>query len=162
MQHTNVSFRPDSDSISIDDQYKPRVSDQTTGSQNINVGSSPRTTIDIDHENNISSEQKVPDMEMESKDAHDDDNSYYSLKNISQGRRGERDEDSGLSRTVKRFYKNQDELIDGYERMSNRGKGDDNDANTKEKKERQKTIRMSHILTRVSLGVNLVRVILYF
>ena len=44
------------------------------------------------------------------------------LKRLRERRRGERDEDSRLSRRVRRFYKDQDELIDVYERVYNRSK----------------------------------------
>ncbi|CAF4426209.1 unnamed protein product, partial [Adineta steineri] len=82
---------------------------------------------------------------------NDNDDSYYSLKTFRERRRGERNEDSGLSRRIKRFYKDQDELIDVYEQVHNRGNGDDsaNIAHTR-------TQKISNILTKVSLVVNIV------
>ncbi len=90
------------------------------------------------------------------KGSSSDDDSYYSLKRLRERRRGKRDEDSGLSRRVKRFYKDQDELIDTYERMRSGGEGEDGENNIDAKAEHAKVQRMSNILTKVSLAANIV------
>jgi hypothetical protein len=168
MHHTNISYHHDSDSVSLGDlpshrQYtlspgRIRTTDQSTIDRNLNSEISPRITID---KKDVAIEQKVPTIETKHENSSDDD-SYYSLKRLRERRRGERDEDSGLSRRVKRFYKDQDELIDIYERMHNEGQENEEGNNANEKEKYQKTQKMSSILTKVSLGANIVRQISFF
>lgn len=168
MHHTNISYHHDSDSVSIDDlpsdrQYisssgRPRAIIPSIVVDNLNSDNSLRPITGKKLANDITSEQKVPTI-LKGHDNSSDDDSYYSLKRLRARRRGERDEDSGLSRRVRRFYKDQDELIDAYERIYNRGEeneeGNNNSAHEKEKYE--KTQKLSVLLTKVSLGVNIVR-----
>jgi len=81
-----------------------------------------------------------------------EDASYYSLKHILDKRRGRRDDDSHLSRSVRAYYKDQDALIDDYERVYNGG-------SEKLDKELERLKRHTNILTNVSLGANIVRII---
>jgi hypothetical protein len=163
MSHTNVSFTNDSSNISLGDlsankQYKlsptdlRRISNQPSVAGDLNLSNTSHA------ENDVSLDQKVPDVEIKGQKSYDDDDSYYSVKRLREKRRGKRNEDSGLSRRVKRFYKDQDELIDMYERVYNQGQGTDED-NAEEKQEHQNTQRMSNILTKVSLVANIVRII---
>jgi hypothetical protein len=163
MSHTNTSFTNDSSTISLGDlssngQYKlsptdlQRINDQPSVAGDLNLSHSSHAINDKKQENDLSLEQKVPDVEIKG------DNSYYSLKRLLEKRHGKLDEDAGLSRRVKRFYKDQDELIDMYERVHNQGQGNEED-NDEEKQKHQHTQRMSNILTKVSLAANIVRII---
>ncbi len=78
-----------------------------------------------------------------------------SLKYILRQRQGTRQQESGLSERVKQFYQNQDDLIDDYERAEKRA---NNDQEEKEKNDNinRKTKKMTHILSRTSLAVNIV------
>jgi hypothetical protein len=169
MSHTNVAFNHDSSTISLGDlssngQYKlspadlQRINDQPSVAEDLNVDNSSHALNDAKQKNDVSLEQKVPDVEIKPDNSNDDDNSYYSLKHLREGRHGKRDEDSSLSRRVKRFYKDQDELIDMYEHVHNQGQGNEED-NAEEKQKYQNTQRMSNILTKVSLVANIVRII---
>ena len=102
-------------------------------------------------------QQKVMTIETEHASLANDD-PYYYLKHLRQSRRGKRDEDSALPKRVKRFYKKQDELINTYEctLIQQQENGIDNDT-CKNQQERDK--QKANILTRVSLGVNIVRMI---
>jgi len=171
MYHTNASYDNDSDSISHDDlpsnkqhELSPenlrQTSDQSVSAQNLNLNNSARIMINEKHENDVSSEQKVPKMENIHGISFEGD-SYYSLKHLSDRRRGKRDEDSSLSRSVKQFYKDQDELIDLYERVYSQRQEGVEGSNTEEKQKYENTQRMSNILTKVSLVANIVRIIHY-
>lgn len=152
MAQANIAFQRDSDSVSIGDRRKS-ISTRSVSLENLS------RAIDKKREDDTSTEQKVPDVKIKSENNiyHDDDSdSYYSIKRLRERRRGEQDEDSNLSRRVKRFYKDQDELIDVYERMQNQAGENDDDMNSEEKQKRAKVQRMSNILTKVSLGVNIV------
>jgi hypothetical protein len=81
-----------------------------------------------------------------------DDNSYFSLNCLLNKRHGQRNDDSYLSRRVREFYKEQDALIDDYERVYN-------GRNEKLEKQAQNFKRQTKILTNVSLGVNIVSII---
>ncbi len=81
-----------------------------------------------------------------------DDDSYSSLNCLLNKRRGQRNDDSYLSRRVREFYKEQDALIDDYERVYN-GRSEKLD------KQAQSLKQQTKILTNVSLGVNIVRII---
>ncbi|CAF0794425.1 unnamed protein product [Adineta steineri] len=171
MSQTNVAYKRDSDAISLGDlpsdkQYTlspaalsgriRSISNQIAhGLHRSSLNVLP-VEIDNNHPYDNSYEQQVPNNE-EKKGTpfNDDDDSYYSLKNFRERRRGKRDEDSGLSRRIKRFYKDQDELIDVYEQVHNRGNGDDsaNIAHTR-------TQKISNILTKVSLAANITLFIL--
>jgi hypothetical protein len=78
-----------------------------------------------------------------------------SLKYILRQRQGRRQQESGLSDRVKRFYQNQDELIDGYERAEKQA---NNDQEEQEKNDilNKKTKKMINILSRASFAVNIV------
>jgi hypothetical protein len=172
MSQLNIGFHPDSESVSLGDlpsdgQYKlspesiPPTSDQSIVAQSLNLDKSPRTTNDKKYDNDLSSEQKVLDVEVKHGESFEDDDSYYSLKHFRDSRRGNRAEDSGLSRPIRRFYKDQDELIDVYERMHNHGKGNE-ESNAEEKQKYENTQRMSRILTKVSFVANVVCIIDFF
>jgi hypothetical protein len=171
MFHLNAAFRQDAESVSLDNfpsysRYKlspesvRRTSDQPIDTRSLNLDKSPRTTNDKKYDND-SSEQKVRDVEVKHGEPFEDDNSYYSLKTFRERRRGNRAEDSGLSRPIRRFYKDQDELIDVYERMHNHGKGNE-ESNAEEKQKHENTQRMSRILTKVSFVANVVCIIDFF
>jgi hypothetical protein len=81
-----------------------------------------------------------------------DDDSYFSLNCLLNKRRGQRNDDSYLSRRVREFYKEQDALIDDYERVYN-GRSEKLD------KQAQSLKQQTKILTNVSLGVNIVRIL---
>ena len=160
MSHTNVSYKTDSDTISLGDlpsqrQYKlspgislgriRRTSDYITSGQHFNVYHISPVDIGQQHRYDTSLERQ------ESNTSENNDNSYYSLQHLLERRRGERDEDSTLSRRVKRFYKDQDELIDEYERLQNQGMGNEEENNAYKKQQ-----KIVNILTKISLGVNAV------
>ena len=148
MHHTNTSFEPDPDRVSVGHHSLSltpvdvrRISTQSTSPK------SPRSITDKKNDNDSLSERKVPNV---------GDISYYSIERLREGRRGKRDDNSTLSRRVRQFYEDQDELIADYERLHNGTQGDENEANTIEKEKYRKTQRNSNILTKVSLGVNIV------
>ncbi|CAF1336316.1 unnamed protein product, partial [Adineta steineri] len=128
MSQTNVAYKYDSDAISLgelpsDKQYTlspgtlpvriRRLSIHIPHGLHHNSHNVLSVEIDNNHPYDNSLEQQVPNKEEKQENPFNDDNddSYYSLKNFRERRRGERDEDSGLSRRIKRFYKDQDELI---------------------------------------------------
>jgi hypothetical protein len=78
-----------------------------------------------------------------------------SLKHILRQRQGIRQQEPVLSERVKRFYQNQDDLIDGYERVEKRA---NNDQEEQEKNDdlNKKTKKMTYILSRASFAVNIV------
>ena len=80
-----------------------------------------------------------------------------SLKHILRQRQGTRQQESGLSERVKRFYQNQDELINDYERAEKRA---NNDQEEQEKNDilNKKTKKMTDILSRASFAVNIVSI----
>ena len=78
-----------------------------------------------------------------------------SLKHILRQRQSSRPLVPGSSERVKRFYQNQDDLIDGYDRMEKRANNDPEEQNKNENLNR-KTKRMTYIMSRVSLAVNVV------
>ena len=108
------------------------------------------SSVDVDRKHDASSEQHVPNTR-EKHENSTDDHSYYSLKHLREIRRGERDEDSTLSRRVKRFYKDQDELIDAYDRVHNQVMGNEEENNAYKKQQ-----RIANILTKVSFVANMV------
>ena len=143
MHHTNNAYNVDMDRISINASPTAR--------------STPGRQIHRRNSNHLTLEQHVPNVEIKtSSTSSSDDDSYYSLKRFRERRRGERDEDEGLSRRVKRFYKSQDELIDVYERVHNQH-SEHGEALLQAEEEQLKQIqRMSNIMTKVSLAVNIV------
>ena len=132
MHHVNRVYDHNSDAISVEAQ-------------------GPAVLVTTDSR---SLEQEVPSVEFKRSSSSDDD-SYYSLQRLRERRRGERDEDSGLSRRVKRFYKTQDELIDVYERVHNHGSGNEA-ANQSFEQKLEDDQKMASILTKVSLVANIV------
>lgn len=156
MDHTNASFQPDVDRISFDRYsmtltpgHGRRVSQETASSK------SPRS---VSNESKRSSTPKPTTVEVKLDNNHDYYNSdaYYSIERLRERRRGERDDNSLLSHRVRRFYKDQDELIADYERLQNRGQPEQSTADDAEKKQYEKTQKLSKILTKVSLAVNIV------
>ena len=80
-----------------------------------------------------------------------DDNGYYSLKRLQEQRHTENSNDPRLSRRVRGFYRDQNELIDGYERVQH-------ESETNQIDDQQiRTLKLAKILTKVSLAVNVVR-----
>ena len=154
MDHTNVSFQPDVDRISFDRYsmtltpgHGRRVSPETASSR------SPRS---ISSETKRSSTPKPATIEVKLDNNNDYYNSdaYYSIERLRERRRGERDDNSLLSHRVRRFYKDQDELIADYERLHNRGQPEQSTSDEAEKKQLEKTQKLSKIFTKVSLAVN--------
>ncbi len=177
MSHTNVAYHHDPDTVSFGSAspnrqypsspgYVRQINNQsiitsensprTTIDKKYDDKNLPRTTTDKKNEDKNSLEQIVPNMVKKTENSSDDD-SYYSLKRLRERRRGKRDEDSGLSRRIRRFYKDQDELIDIYERVRIGEHGNNGDDNIDEKEIHARTQKMSSILTKVSLAANLVR-----
>ena len=80
------------------------------------------------------------------------------MKNILRQRQGIRREDSNLSERVKRFYQEQDDLINGYKQVEKRANNSDEE---REKNDdlHTKSKRMTVILSRLSLAVNIVRTV---
>lgn len=78
-----------------------------------------------------------------------------SLKHVLRQRQSSRPQVPGPSERVKRFYQNQDDLIDEYERIEKRANNDPEEQNKDENLNR-KTKRMTSIMSRVSLAVNIV------
>jgi hypothetical protein len=147
MYHTNMSYNPDSHSLTVNDL-------PTLGRIR---HSSDQSAIHRLSSVDITLEQHVPNPEVASQHSSLDDNdSYYSLKRIREQRRGYRDEDSSLSHRVKRFYKRQDELIDTYERVHNQDGSNGSDILQAEQHALEQTQRIATILTRLSLAVNIV------
>ena len=168
MYHTNASYRRDSDVVSLgsNSPNRPvalspgrvrRINDHSVSSRE----HSPHLTTDRSMDIIDASEQKNPDG-IKTVENESDEDAYYSLKRLRERRRGERDEDSGLSRRVRRFYKDQDELIDLYERVNIAGQGNDDQHSNEQKAAHAKVQRLSNILTKVSLAVNIVSFILLF
>jgi len=170
MDHVNVAYKPDSDTVSLGDlpsdrrntlspgiipAYTQQISDHIIGGRHLSVHRLSPIAIDQKRQYDNSLEQQVPNIEDKHEDAAYDD-SYYSLKRFRERRRGERDEDSTLSRRVKRFYKDQDELIDVYERVHNQAAGNETENNKHAKQQ-----KIANILTKVSLVANLVRIVIY-
>jgi hypothetical protein len=169
MHHTNPSYDHNFDGISLGDlpsnreyvlspgllpgQVK-RTSDQPRYLDMYNVS---RGSIDKKSLKDDSPEQQVPTVDKK-KESMSDDDSYFSLKRLRERRRGQRVEDSGLSRRVKQFYKDQDELIDVYERVHLQGTGDGTE-NDLYKKNHENVQKMSLVLTKVSLAANIVCII---
>lgn len=164
MFHTNPSYDPDTDGVSLGERPPSRaysvspgrsrgVSDQSSVRRFTTSSDPPSSTNHRKQSDEICFEQHVPDVEIKEKHSSSDDDSYYSWKRIREQRRGERDEDSGLSRRVRRFYKTQDELIDVYERVHNQG---NTEAETKFEDQQAHIKKMANILTKVSLAANIV------
>jgi hypothetical protein len=164
MQQPNFTDKDDADAVSLDELLSDtksalsserirRASDQANVGRDLNIDDITSAVINKKQQNNISLEQFVPTIDNKHSDLSDDD-SYYSLQRLLERRRGVRDEDSKLSRRVRQFYKDQDELIDVYERVYNRGtaEGDDDIV----EKQQQHTVKMANIFTKVSFGANLV------
>ncbi len=148
MYSTNPSYDPDSnDGVASNEPYlsPPGSLRRMDGQSFYTPENSPRVISDKMHGT----------IDLVEKKSWDDD-SYYSLKRFRDRRRGKRDEDSGLSRRVKRFYEDQDELIDIYARVHNRAQGNEDENTNEEKQIHERTQRMSSILTKVSFGVNIV------
>ncbi|CAF1448466.1 unnamed protein product [Rotaria sp. Silwood1] len=166
MSHTNVSYDHDLDTVTINELSSneqhlqssdsiQETNNHSTTDQSSNLDNLTLTTIDEKQQNvNNLSNQDVVYTENQHTNLFNDDDEYYSLKNICDKRRGKRDEDVDLPKRIKRFYKHQDALIDDYERLYSVGSenGTENDAY---KEKIQKLKRMSNILTKVSLGVNI-------
>ncbi|CAF3203017.1 unnamed protein product [Rotaria socialis] len=158
MQHTNLSYNHDSEA-NVPDKHSPngqivlsseptaQTSNDPKTSSNVNLNNISSITID---KNDVSLD--IDEVNIENKPVSSSDNdSYYSLKRLLDKRRGERDEDSKLPRRVKQFYKDQDELIDIYQRLHSHGTEKDT-----YKKQRDNLKRKSKILTKLSLGVNII------
>lgn len=79
------------------------------------------------------------------------------MKYILRQRQGARQQESELSQRVKRFYQNQDDLINDYERTEKRAS---NDQEEQEKNDNlnEKTKKMTNILSRASFAVNIVSI----
>ena len=60
-----------------------------------------------------------------------------------------------LSQRVQRFYQSQDDLIDGYERAERRANNDQAEQEEQQQQNKQNR-RMTNILSRASLAVNIV------
>ncbi|CAM4891131.1 unnamed protein product [Rotaria socialis] len=132
--------------------------DHTNESYDHEPNSLPFSTIDINQQNEIIS---VPDdTRTENQPVPLPDREYYySMKHLQEGRRGQRAEDSELPRRVKRFYKNQDDLIDVFERVDGARAENEADKDAYQQK-RDREQRMSKILARVSLVANIALLIL--
>ncbi|CAF3151667.1 unnamed protein product [Rotaria sp. Silwood2] len=131
MHHTNVSYDHDPDTVSVNElpsnvqhvqssESIQETNNHSTTDQSSNLDNLSSTATDVKQQNDISTGQNIVNTENQPTNSSDDD-SYYSLKHLRERRRGKRDEDSHLSKRVKRFYKHQDELIDVYERLYNQG-----------------------------------------
>ncbi|CAF1927630.1 unnamed protein product [Rotaria magnacalcarata] len=169
MNHTNESYDHESDRTSVaripsnepdipSPKFTPQTSSASANAGSLTPNSVSFSTIDINQQNEIIS---VPDDTLtENKQVPlADGEYYYSLKHLQEGRRGQRDEDSKLPQCVKRFYKNQDELIDVYKRMNDAGTGNEAERDAYQQK-KDKEQRMSKILTNVSLVANIALFIL--
>lgn len=148
MQQTNSAFDGDIDRVSVAESLAERSAISTPGRSN--KGRNERK-----YSNHSTKEQQKRDEEPKQTSSSDED-SYYSLQRFRERRRGERDDDSSLSRSVKRFYKRQDELIDVYERIHNQNSEHGEALIQAEEEKRKRVQKISNILTKVSLGVNIV------
>ncbi|CAF3639359.1 unnamed protein product [Rotaria socialis] len=169
MHHTNESYDHKSDRTSVDrispneknepsPKSTPQSSRASTHGKTLKPTGLSFSTVDKNQQNDVTSLSNDVHTKNQVASSSDED-PYYSLKHLQERRRGKRDEDSELPRRVKRFYKNQDELIDVFERLHGSGTehGAENDVYRAEK---EKDKRISKILTKVSLGVNLALFIL--
>jgi hypothetical protein len=157
MSHTNIFYDCQSDRNPLDGHssnkefvlsssclqmpHMERISDQSKFQQHQNLDNVP---VSIHRSHEVCIGQQVSNNE--------DDSSYFSLKYLLNKRHGRRDEDSHLSQRVRNFYKEQDALIDDYERVYG-GRNDKLD------KQVQNLKRHTNILTKISLGINIVRII---
>ena len=82
------------------------------------------------------------------------------MKDILRQRQNARQQSSAVSERVRRYYQDQDELIDGYERAEKRA-NNDQDEQEKQEATAQRNQKMTNILARASLGVNIVRSLLF-
>jgi hypothetical protein len=166
MQQSNFAYKHDADTGSSDEvplnRQSPlspgqiqRASDQADVRRCLNLLDKPISVINKKQQNDNSLGQYALTIGNKQNNLPDDD-SYYSLQRLLERRRGVRAEDSKLSRRVKQFYKDQDELIDVYEREYKRGSGDGDDELVE--KQQQHIIKMTDILTKVSLVANIVRI----
>jgi hypothetical protein len=163
MSHTNSAYDHQSDKNSFDKHssnslqmaHVQQINDQLNIHQHQSLDDIPVSIIDNNnhhHESHdISIEQQVSNNEDENNN-FSDDNSYFSLKRLLNKRHGRRDEDSHLSQRVRKFYKEQDALIDDYERVYS-------GRNEKLDRQAQNLKRQINILTKISLGANIVRII---
>ncbi|CAF3297727.1 unnamed protein product [Rotaria socialis] len=169
MHHTNESYDHKSDRTSVDrispneknepsPKSTPQSSRASTHGETLKPTGLSFSAVDKNHQDDVTSLSNDVHTKNQVASSSDED-PYYSLKHLQERRRGKRDEDSELPRRVKRFYKNQDELIDVFERLHGSGTehGAENDVYRAEK---EKDKRISKILTKVSLGVNLALFIL--
>lgn len=154
MHHTNASYRDDADGVSLGNNSPNRPATISPG--RVRRVNDPSVSS-REHSPHLTTEgkSKISD-EISKVENEEDEDAYYSLKHLREIRRGERDEDSGLSRRVRRFYKAQDELIDLYERMHLSAQGNDDQVTKEEQAAHAKTQKLSNILTKVSLAVNIV------
>ncbi len=97
-----------------------RISDQLNIHQHQNLDNIPISMIDKNNYyyrlHDVSIEQRASKNEDENNN-FSDNNSYFSLKRLLNKQHGQCDEDSHLSQRVKDSYKEQDALIDDYERV---------------------------------------------
>jgi len=164
MSHTNSFYDYQSDRKSLEEHSSNKefvLSSnclQVAHVQRINDQSKPVSVINKNalyhRSHDVSIEQQISNNEDENNN-FSDDNSYFSLKCLLNKRHGRRDEDSHLSQRVRNFYKDQDALIDDYERVYN-------GRNEKLDKQAQSLKRQTNILTKVSLGINIVRILHLF
>jgi hypothetical protein len=148
MSHTNSSYDHQSDTISLQ-KDSPNIH------QHQNLDDTSVSIIDKNNHHHhrlhdVPIEQQVRNNE-DVNNNFSDDNSYFSLKHLLNQRHGRRDEDSHLSQRVRNFYKEQDALIDDYQRVYS-------GRNEKLDKQAQTLKRQTNILTKVSLAVNIVRI----
>lgn len=169
MHHVNESYDHESDRISVDQSPSSR---QKTPSpkvvKQVNSTSIDNESLKSNHESYptvatieptiISTDQTQDTTDNQIENPLNTD-PYYSLKYLQERRRGKRDEDAKLPRRVKKFYKYQDELIDVYQRLHSSGPENES-GNDAYKESKQKELKISKILTQVSLGVNMVSEIL--
>ncbi|UJR22524.1 hypothetical protein I4U23_025573 [Adineta vaga] len=145
MSNINVAYKPDSDVVSLGDSPSNRQLTLSPGKLDGYI----RRISDSLTAGKDKDEQQAPDSEQKHHPFSVDD-SYYSMTHLHSHRRGKRDDDARLSNRVKRFYENQDEWIDDYQRMHDYGKG--NGQTDDSVAIRQKS---AHMLTNISLGVNI-------
>jgi hypothetical protein len=167
----NSSYDHQSDTISLQEDSPNRelvlssncfqtervqqVNDQANIHQHPNLDDTSVSIIDKNNHHHhrlhdVPIEQQVRNNE-DVNNNFSDDNSYFSLKHLLNQRHGRRDEDSHLSQRVRNFYKEQDALIDDYQRVYS-------GRNEKLDKQAQTLKRQTNILTKVSLAVNIVRI----
>ncbi|CAF4339391.1 unnamed protein product, partial [Rotaria magnacalcarata] len=164
MHHTNESYDHESERISTDrissnetnepsPKSTPQLGRASTHDETLKPTGLSFSAADKNQQDDITSVSDDVHTENQVASSSDED-PYYSLKHLQERRRGKRDEDSELPRRVKRFYKNQDELIDVFKRLH--GSGTEHEAeNDAYRAEKEKDKRISKILTKVSLGINL-------